>query len=163
MAAPEDLNKQGMEHYRAGRYAEAIEAYEAAIAARPDFAACHLNLSMAYLKRNRLDDAIHAAEHATQLAPQAGQARYHLANALNAKGRWNEAATEFLRAVEMDKNLIAGLATAAGLLYDHGVWDKGIALWKRFLAEAPPDHPRRSEAEEQLRLAEGGNKPFSKF
>jgi tetratricopeptide (TPR) repeat protein len=163
MATHEELNKTGMEHYRAGRYLEAIEAYESAISQRPDFAPCHLNLSLAYLKKGRIDDAIHSAERVVELAPQAGQARYNLANALSAKGRWNEAATEYLRTFEIDRTLAVSLLLAANLLFDHGVNVKAIELWKRFLSAVPPDHPRRKEAEEQLRLAEGREQPFSKF
>ncbi len=163
MPTPEEFNKTGMEHYRAGRLNEAIEAYEAAVAQRPDYAACFLNLSLAYLKKNRGDDAVNAARRASDLAPQAGQARLHLANALSARGRWNEAVSEYVRACDLDKNQFVGLLLAANLLMDHGVDAKAIELWQKFLAAAPPDHPRRAEAEEQLKQAQSGETPFAKF
>ena len=163
MATPEELNKAGMDFHKAGRYAEAVAAYEEALAGRGDYAACWVNLALAQLKRGRPDEAIRAAERAVGLAPQAGQARFQLASALSAKGRWNEAVTEYTRAADTDPAQCASFLFAGNLCMDHGLAAKAVELWKRFLSAAPADHPRRTEAEEQVRSAESGPGLISKF
>ncbi len=142
-----------MDLYKAGRYAEAQSSYEAAIQQKPDYVPCYLNLSLACLKRGKVDDAVHAMEKAVALASTTGAVHYHYGNALNAKGRWNEAVTEYARAFEMDKAQVNGLLLAAALCADHGVAAKAKELAKAFLAAAPADHPRRAEAEQ---MAGGG-------
>lgn len=157
------MNKAGMEHYKAGRYAEAVSAYEEAVAARPDYAPCYVNLTLALLKRNRPDDAVRTAQQAVRLAPRAGAAHYHLGNAFSAKGRWNEAVTEYVRAFELDGTQITGLVAAGHLLLDHGLTPKALELWKKFLKIAAPDHPRCAEVEDEIRRAEGRPGLISKF
>jgi tetratricopeptide (TPR) repeat protein len=163
VATPEELNKAGMEHYKAGRYPEAIEAYEEAVAARPDFAPCWLNLAYAYNKRGKPDDAVRAAQRAVAIAPQAAPAHACLASAHAGKGRWNEAVSEYVRAFELDKAQFAGLATAGHLCMDHGITAKAVELWNLYLGTAPADHPRRAEVEGQLRDAGGAPGLISKF
>ncbi len=163
MATPEELNKSGMELYKAGKYAEAVAAYEEAVALKPDYAACYVNLTLGYLKRNRPDDAVHAAQRAVALAPQAAQGHHYLGNALNAKGRWNEAVSAYVRAFELDKAQCGNLVLAGNLCMDHGLTPKAVELWKQFLVAAPADHPKRNEAEEQLQQVGGGSRLISKF
>src|SRR5688572_20027386 len=55
---PEELNRAGLEAYKAGDLARAIEAWEAAVAAHPGHAPGLINLSLAYVKKGRPDDAI---------------------------------------------------------------------------------------------------------
>jgi tetratricopeptide (TPR) repeat protein len=163
MPTPEELNKTGMEHYKAGRWPEAIAAYEEAVTARPEFAPCWVNLAFAYNKRGKPDDAVRAAQRAVAIAPQAAAAHACLGTAQAAKGRWNEAVSEYVRAFELDKAQFGGLATAGHLCMDHGITAKAVELWTTFLATAPPEHPRRAEIEEQLKDAGGGPGLISKF
>ncbi len=163
MATPEELNRSGMELYRAAKYAEAITAYEQAVALKPDYAPGFINLALANMKHNRPDAAVRAAQQATALAPQVGAAHNCLGNAFNAKGRWNEAVSSYLRAFELDRNQLAGLVTAGHLCQDHGLTPNAIEFWRRFLEAAAADHPRRSEVDEQLRQAQGESGLISKF
>ncbi len=152
-----------MEHYKAGRYAEAIAAYEEAVAANPGYAPCWLNLAWACTKSGKPDDAIRAATRGVALAPQAAPAHGCMAAAHAAKGRWNEAVSEYVRAYELDKAQFGGLATAGHLCMDHGINAKAVELWNLYLAVAPPDHARRAEIEGEVRTATGGAGLISKF
>jgi len=163
MPTPEELNRTGMEFYKLGKYAEAVQAYEAAIAQRADYVPCYINLSMACLKRNKPDDALHAAQRAVDFAPQNGAVRYQFGNALSAKGRWNEAVTEYARAWELDKNQINALFLAGTLCMDHGISAKAVELLRSFLAASPPDNPKRGEAEESIRTLERGTTGISRY
>ncbi len=162
MATPEELNRNGMELYKAGNFDGAIAAYEAAVAQRPEYAPGHVNLALAYLKRGRPDDAVRAAQRAVTLSPQAGPAHCQLANAFAAKGRWNEAVAEYARAFELDRGQVGGLAHAGHLCLDHGLSAKAVEFWSRFMAAAPADHPRRAEVQEHLAQASAA-RPVSRF
>jgi len=163
MATPEELNRIGMEHYKAGRLAEAAAAYEEAVAARPEYAPCWLNLTYAYNKLGRPDDAVRAAQRGVALAPQVAAAHTCLAGAQVGKGRWNEAVSEYVRAFELDRSQFGGLATAGHLCMDHGITAKAVEIWTMYLSAAPADHPRRAEVEGELRSASGGPGLISKF
>ena len=163
MATAEELNKSGMEAYKQGKFTSAAQIYESALAIRPDYVPCLVNLSMTLIKVGRFDDAIHSAEKATELAPQAGAVKYHLGNALNAKGRWNEAVTAYVRAFELEKAQVSGLFLAGSLCLDHGLASKAMELWEKFLETAPADHPRRKETEEQVQFIRNKPKTIKRF
>lgn len=163
MATPEELNKAGMEQYKAGRFAEAISAYEEAVAAKPEYAPCWINLAYALHKSARPDDAVRAALRAVALVPQVGAAHACVASVQAGKGRWNEAVSAYVRAFDLDKTQVAGLATAGHLCMDHGITAKALELWNTYLATAPADHPRRAEVEQQVREASGSPGIISKF
>jgi tetratricopeptide (TPR) repeat protein len=158
MPTAEELNKAGMEAYKAGDLAGAVRAYEQAVELKPDYAPCLVNMCVALLKMGKPDTALQAALKAAQLAPKAGMCRYHLGHAYKAKNRWNEAVTEYVHAFELDNAHVAGMHFAAELCMDHGHSSKAIAYWGIFLKKAPPDHPRRKEAEEALAHAQSPGK-----
>lgn len=163
MPTPEELNKAGMEAYKAGRYPEAIEAYEQAIAAKPDYVPCYMNLSLAYAKKGRPDDAIRVSQKAVELAPANGSVRYGLGGAFNAKGLWNEAVSAFTKAYELDKTQVNALYMAGCQCMDHAIDAKAKEFLKTFLASAPADNPRRKDAEERMQILEGSSSRISKF
>ena len=152
-----------MEAYKGGDLAGAIEAWEAAVAANPAYAPCLVNLSLAYVKKQRPDDAIRAAQKAVELAPKHGPTRHQLGNALSSKGRWNEAVTEYLRAFELDPAQLNSLANAGIQLLDHGMEAKALEVMNRYLAAAPPDHPRRKDIEEQVAQHSKMKRTVSRF
>ena len=163
MPTPEELNRTGLEAYKAGDLTRAIEAWEAAIAAHPGHAPGLINLSLAYVKKGRPDDAIRAAQKAVEVTPKHGASRHQLGNALAAKGRWNEAVTEYLRAFELDPTQLTSLANAGVQLLDHGMEAKALEVMNRFLAAAPADHPRRQDIEGQVAAQTKMKRTVSRF
>ena len=163
MPTHEELNRSGMDFYKQGKFAEAIEAYEAAIALKPDHVPSYINLTLAYLKKSRPDDALRVAVKAAELAPANGAVRNNLGNAQNAKGRWNEAATAYSRAWDIDKSQLNAIFMAGALCMDNGVDAKAIGFLKDYLAAAPAEHPRRKEAEERLATLEGGSSLIQRY
>jgi tetratricopeptide (TPR) repeat protein len=163
MPTPEELNRAGLEHYKAGRYAEAAEAFRAAVAAAESYPPGWVNLALALIKIGKHDDAIRAAQRAVELVPRYGGAHYQLGNAFAAKGRWNEAVHEYLRAWELDPTQLNAPVLAGHLLLDHGMSEKALDIWKRYLAAAPPDHPKRAEVEAEIARASARPPAISKF
>jgi tetratricopeptide (TPR) repeat protein len=163
MPTPEELNRAGMDFYKQGKYSEAIEAYESAIALKPDHVPCYINLTHAYNKKGRPDDALRVALKAAELAPANGAVRHNLGNAQNAKGRWNEAVSAYSRAWEIDKTQINSIYMAGALCMDNGLDAKAVGFLKMYIAAAPADHPRHKEAEERLANLEGGSPLIQRY
>jgi tetratricopeptide (TPR) repeat protein len=85
----------GQRLLQAGKGAEAIAEFQAAIRARPNFAQAHANLGSAFLSAGRPGDAIAEYRTATQLDPRMADAHFNLGNALLQLGRVPEAIAEF--------------------------------------------------------------------
>ena len=87
---------------RAGRTFEAVQAYRAALAARPDDPRIHNNLGVAL---KALGDEASAAEHyrrALELAPGYANAHRNLGVLRRAQGRYDESLRSFLAALRLD-------------------------------------------------------------
>jgi Tfp pilus assembly protein PilF len=63
------------------------------------------NLSLAYLKQERFDDALEQAQAAIKLAPRAALAYYYAGQAYMAKGMRGEAQSSFETAKQLNPNL----------------------------------------------------------
>ncbi|HEX8845823.1 MAG TPA: tetratricopeptide repeat protein, partial [Pyrinomonadaceae bacterium] len=75
------FRNQGIEHYRAGRFKEAVEAFERAIELKPDYAQAHNDLGMAYVGAGRYTEAITQFLQAIQQNPLLAEAYYNLGTA----------------------------------------------------------------------------------
>lgn len=80
-----------------GKYAEAEEAFQRAIALRPNSATLHNSLGFHFLSHQRWVEAERELRHAVRLKPDFGRARVNLGIALATQGRFEEALTEYRR------------------------------------------------------------------
>jgi tetratricopeptide (TPR) repeat protein len=78
--------RAGYEHYQAGHYAEAEQAFGVAVATRPDDAFSHMMLGLIYLKTRRPAAAVAEGRRAVELAPLDPGFHYGLGNILEATG-----------------------------------------------------------------------------
>jgi len=85
------LNALGLCFANIERPAEAIEAYDAGIAIKPDFAPLHFNRGWAFEMLGSLDEARASYERAQALAPHDATATAHLAALAARRGDWVEA------------------------------------------------------------------------
>lgn len=89
----------------AKQYPQAIDAYNKAIALKPDNAAYHNNLAQALAKTGKTDDAIKEYDKAAQLDPtQAGTYFFNEGAVLTNLGKTDEANTAFDKAIAADPN-----------------------------------------------------------
>jgi tetratricopeptide (TPR) repeat protein len=86
---PEDLLNLSLEHYQAGRYAEAMDSAKKALRLRPGYAEAYNNLAAAHASSKQWDDAIVAAREAVRLKPDFQLAKNNLAWAENEKAAAN--------------------------------------------------------------------------
>jgi len=95
----ERLN-EGNRALRAGRFDEAIEAYQAALRANPEDEDTHYNLGIAFAKQGNTTSAIAHYETALRLFPEYPEVHNNLGNLFIQQGRFPEAIQHFEAAIE---------------------------------------------------------------
>jgi tetratricopeptide (TPR) repeat protein len=103
----------------AGRYADAIAAYERAIAADSTLAEAHNNLGVTYEKLDQPARAAEAFARAAELAPGRGLFHENHGRALEAAGRHTDALEAYRRALERSPGSIKAMRGVAWLLATH--------------------------------------------
>ena len=94
------FNNLGYEYSRQGRLDEAEEAYERAIAVKPDFDLGHFNLARLHGKQGRAERAIEMYRRAIELRPDYDDAYFNLGIELGRLGRHAEAIRALEAAIE---------------------------------------------------------------
>jgi tetratricopeptide (TPR) repeat protein len=94
--------QEGRAAARAGRFQEALAAYEAAIALDPNLGYAHFGRGEALRVLNRLEEALLAFERAIQLSPQDAAPYRHKGYVLNALKRSSEAFSALEYAIRLD-------------------------------------------------------------
>ncbi|KAJ7542635.1 hypothetical protein O6H91_09G004400 [Diphasiastrum complanatum] len=92
---PEEVKNIGNDHYKKGRFAEALLLYERAIVLLPGQALFHSNRAAALLAVGRLADAVQECHEALKLDPLYGRAHQRLASLLLRLGRAEDARKHF--------------------------------------------------------------------
>ncbi|KAI0345588.1 hypothetical protein BDW22DRAFT_1426260 [Trametopsis cervina] len=100
--AADILKDEGNEHYKAGRYEQAVESYEAAITTYGPRAVYMNNLAAAYLKLEKYYEADHAATVALTRDRKLLKARYRRGLARKALEEYRAAMTDFKRVIAQD-------------------------------------------------------------
>jgi tetratricopeptide (TPR) repeat protein/tRNA A-37 threonylcarbamoyl transferase component Bud32 len=109
---------RGREHYRAGRYEDAIVAYEAATRENPAHAGSFAGLGASYLAAGRQRDAVSAYQEAVRLAPTHSGFHAALGRAYRAAGRDDLAIESYEDAVRLDPDNRAARAALRELRPD---------------------------------------------
>ena len=127
-------------------YEGAIELYEQAIGADPDFALAYTGLADAYLSLLgrgfvQADDALPraraAAERGLALDPLLAEAHVSMAGVYTQETQWEKAEEEFRRSLELNPGYARAFATYANLLVSLGRFEEALALYER-AAELDP-------------------------
>ena len=92
---------------RQGRYDEAIDDYQGALAIAPEAAFLHNNLAIALGRQGRLDQAVESYQAALDLAPDFADAHSNLANIFARRGQFDEAIRHYQQALAITPNLAA--------------------------------------------------------
>jgi tetratricopeptide (TPR) repeat protein len=88
LGAAEQAHIKGIEHYRAGRFDEALATYDQALALHPCYPACLNSKGFVLQDLNRMDEALSCFEKAVQHAPEMAMARLNLGMAQLKLGDW---------------------------------------------------------------------------
>jgi len=140
-----------------GEEDKAIDAYEKAIALRPDYAAAYYGLGVACMSKGDMEKASLNLRKAVEIAPHNAQAHDRLGIARRELGDYAGAGREFEAAIEADPSYPAPYFSL-GQLYQSALGDrkKAALYWEKYLRLAPddPQAPMIMEWVQQERAAE---------
>jgi tetratricopeptide (TPR) repeat protein len=118
-------------------WSEAIEAYERALEACPDFADAHCNLGTVYYNQNRKGHARECFERALACEPRHVEAHLNLAALFEEEGRGESALGHYKRALAADP-LCADTHVSLALLYEKlELRQHARGHWRRYLQLDP--------------------------
>jgi hypothetical protein len=101
--------QQGRECHAKKDYTRAVQAFQEAIKAKPDFAEAYHGLGMSYGAMRRTDLAVENFRQAVRLQPNNPYFHYHLAMAYSMSGDKNQAWEEYRTLSSLDPNLAGKL------------------------------------------------------
>jgi predicted O-linked N-acetylglucosamine transferase (SPINDLY family) len=127
----------GAAHQAIGDLAQALVAYEHALAIDPAFAQAHYNLGAVLHQLGRSEEAIGHFEAAIRSAPLLAEAHLGLARAFLALMRPDEAATAAERAIALRPTWGSALAELATALQLQGEQDRSLAALRRAVELEP--------------------------
>ncbi len=116
---------------------EAIEAYQRAIEADPDFADAHCNLGTVYYNQNRRAEARRCFERALEIEPKHVESHLNLATVFEEEGRSESALSHYKLALAADP-LAADTHVSLALLYEKlELPGRAREHWRRYLQLDP--------------------------
>ena len=136
----QDLLQIAIEHYRAGRLAEAEAIYRQVLAENPNDADTHNNLGAVLRAAGRFDEAIESYRRAIQFKPDRPEGHYNLGNALKFKNQLDEAVECYQRAIDLKGDFSDAYNNLANVLAEQGRIDQAIAA-SRSAIRLKPDNP----------------------
>jgi predicted TPR repeat methyltransferase len=122
---------QGLEHYRAGRFAQAERDYAASLALLPGRASTLTNLGAARVKLGRMQDAIDVLDEALAQEPGNAEAVGHRATALAELGRRPEALAGFEHLLQLEPGHGLAWSLRGLLLRDEGRLGEAAASFRK--------------------------------
>jgi Ca-activated chloride channel family protein len=96
-------NKKGLELYEAGRYEEAIAAYQQAVKLKKDYAEAFYNMGDAFLRSGEPKKAIEAYKQALRFKPDMAVAYNNLGTAYFSQGEYKKAINAFKEALKLNQ------------------------------------------------------------
>ncbi|WIA39191.1 hypothetical protein OEZ86_005316 [Tetradesmus obliquus] len=153
----------GNEHFKAGRYEEALEAYMAALSETPVDCRLYMNISLSHLRLGRVNEAYDVARSGLAHEPSNSKAWVRLGDACREAGRWQLAALSYRAALDLgssgDADVQARHEDAASHLQRTWSWEEvpppwdvpGQAAWLK-VGGARPGH--QAGYEQWLRKAQ---------
>ena len=124
------------------KYAQAIEAYKAAISADPSYAPAYSGLGDAYMGSGNSEQALAAYQEEVRVAPNDAQAHYDLGYFYNAMGRYGEAFAPLTRAKQLNPGFTEAFYELGVAYLQTADYEKALA----FFGSATRMNPNYGEA-----------------
>ena len=134
---------RGQTAFRAGRYAEAAEAFEAAIAARPESVRARVNLASALAQSGRGDEAVTRFREVLEMEPDNRTAHYNLGVLLAYSGDAAGAVDSLQAAVDLEPSDAGARLELARVLQRLGRWDEARGHAARVVEQEPASEAAR--------------------
>jgi tetratricopeptide (TPR) repeat protein len=143
------FNIIGAAHKSLGKLEEAIEAYNKALAIKPDLAETYYNLGNALKDQGKLEEAVDAYNKAISLKPDLADAYYNMGNALKDQGKLEEAVDAYNKAISIKPDHAEAYYNMGIALKDQGKLEEAVDAYNKAIS-IKPDH---AEAYNNMGLA----------
>lgn len=128
---------RGRRAFKAGRYAEAAEAFTKAVAANPASSGARVNLGTALAFLGRKDEAVAEYRAALEHDPANGTAHHNLGRLLVEAGDTEGAYEHFQAALVADPRDVASMTELAALLHHGGRSEEALEYYAKTIELAP--------------------------
>ena len=120
-----------------GKLEGAIEAYNKALAIKPDFVEAHYNMGTALKKHGKLEEAIKVFNNALAIKPDNVEAYNNMGIALQEQGKLEEAIEAFNKALAIKPDFAEAYNNMGNVLQEHGKLEEAIEAYSKALAIKP--------------------------
>lgn len=120
-----------------GGLEEAIAAFGQALRVKPDLTLAHVNLGVAYQRKDDPARAAEAYRKAVRLEPGNADYHYRLADALRQSGDARSAIAEYREAIKLRVKFIEAYTNLGGLLSEMGDNDEAVTVLRKAVDLAP--------------------------
>jgi predicted O-linked N-acetylglucosamine transferase (SPINDLY family) len=134
---PQALIAEGNAAEDEGRLADALKAYDQAIAVAPEFARAHLNRGNALMGLQDFDASIKAFETALRHDPALAGAHYNLGNVFARQQRYEEACSAYQEALSLQPGFVDADAALGSALGELGKLEGAVLHLRRALQAQP--------------------------
>ena len=128
------LNKKGVDLLRRQRFVEALQCFDDALLAHPQFAVAHINRGSALKSLKRSGDALLAYRVALTLEPDNTRAIYNLANLLFSNAEYSDAIALYERVLELDCEDYRAMNNCGNAWFELGEYGHAIKCYNRALS-----------------------------
>ena len=122
------------------KYDLAIEAYQQAIAIKPDKHEAFNNMGIAYDDKGEYDQAIVAYQKAVAIKPDYHKAFYNMGSAYHHKGEYDLAIEAYQQAIAIKPDKHEAFYNMGNAYDDKGEYDQAIEAYQQAIAIKPDDH-----------------------
>ena len=152
------LLRRGNQALLAGDTVRAVELFRRGKNANPDNLELRLNLALALVRHDKLDDAMIEIKEVLEKDPSNAQAHHDLGATYRAKGLGKEAIAAFKKAVELNPDYTSAHFNLANAYGGANLWAKSEASARR-VVELEPDHARARYLAAMAQHQQGNSEP----
>ena len=120
-----------------GKLEEAIEAYNKALAIKPDYAEAYNNMGITLKEQGKLEEAIEAYNKALAIKPDYAEAYNNMGNALKEQGKLEEAIEAYNKALAIKPDYAEAYNNMGVTLQEQGKLEEAIEAYNKALAIKP--------------------------
>ena len=133
-----------------GKLEEAIEAYNKALAIKPDYAEAYYNMGNALKEQGKLEEAIEAYNKALAIKPDYAEAYNNMGIALQEQGKLEEAIEAYNKALAIKPDYAEAYNNMGDTLKEQGKLEEAIEAYNKALAIKPDYADARAQCLHQL-------------
>ena len=131
------LNIQGAVLKGLGQLDLSVDAFDKALAIKPDYADAHYNMGLVLQEQGKLEEAIEAYNKALAIKPDYVEVYNNMGNALKEQGKLEEAIEAFNKALAIKPDHAFAYSNMGIALQEHGKLEEAIESYNKAIAIKP--------------------------